>query len=107
MTDELFQRFYNAGMRKMDRKKALILFNRLLKKQDDPEAFTTKLVFDIQKRISVNQQGFDKLHPTTYLNGERWEDEIIQAETKQTPMQRLTDRTWANHMVNPQLTNDV
>ena len=26
--------------------------------------------------VHVYQLGFDKLHPTTYLNGERWNDEI-------------------------------
>jgi len=40
------------------------------------------------------------MHPTTYLNGERWEDEID--EPKPSLINRLTDRSWAKHMV-PQL----
>ena len=77
MNDELFQRFWLAGMRKCNKKKAKSLFNNLLKKQSDPELFTTKLVFDIQKRLDSNQFGFKAMHPTTYLNGERWNDEVI------------------------------
>lgn len=80
MNDELFQRFYNAGMRKMKPKQTRILFNRLLKKSKDPEAFTTKLIEDVQNRLRIKQFGFDKLHPTTYLNGERWDDEVISNE---------------------------
>ncbi|VEJ15728.1 hypothetical protein [Pasteurella multocida] len=36
------------------------------------------LVRDVQKRLSLGQFGFDKLHPTTYLNNARWEDEYTQ-----------------------------
>lgn len=28
------------------------------------------------RRAAAEQMGFDKMHPTTYLNGERWEDEL-------------------------------
>jgi len=99
MNDELFQRFWLAGMRKCNKKKAKSLFNRLLKGSKDPEGFTTKLVMDIQKRIDSNQFGFNALHPTTYLNGERWEDEIVESEQRPSLMNRLTNRDWAKHMV--------
>jgi len=99
MSDELFQRFWLAGMRKCNKKKAKSLFNRLLKSSKDPELFTTKLVMDIQKRVEINQYGFDALHPTTYLNGERWDDEIVESELKPSLMSRLNNRDWAKHMV--------
>jgi len=104
MNDELFQRFWLAGMRKCNKKKAKSLFNRLLKRSKDPELFTTKLVMDIQKRLDSDQFGFDQLHPTTYLNGERWEDEIIEKEKKVSIMDRLSDRSWADGLITPQLT---
>jgi len=90
MTDELFQRFWLAGMRKCNKKKAKPLFNRLLKASKDPEAFTTKLIEDVQNRIRVHQFGFDMMHPTTYLNGERWDDEVIthEKDIRHTPIRR-------------------
>ncbi|UZV59037.1 hypothetical protein OR611_07325 [Pasteurella multocida] len=43
-----------------------------------PQEFAEMLVCDVQKRLSLGQFGFDKLHPTTYLNNARWEDEYTQ-----------------------------
>ncbi|MDA5609443.1 hypothetical protein NM950_13430, partial [Pasteurella multocida subsp. multocida] len=40
--------------------------------------FAQMLADDVQKRLSLGQFGFDKLHPTTYLNNARWEDEYTQ-----------------------------
>ena len=37
--------------------------------------FTRMLIDDIRKRLALHQYGFDKLHPTTYLNNSRWLDE--------------------------------
>lgn len=34
------------------------------------------LAEDIRSRVAGKQFGFDKLHPTTYLTGPRWMDEI-------------------------------
>lgn len=104
MTDELFERFWLAGMRKCNKKKARPLFNRVLKGHADPESFVTMLIIDIKARLDSNQLGFVEMHPTTYLNGERWEDEIVEARvelTKAPLMERLTDRSWADHMMKP------
>ena len=109
MSDELFQRFYNAGLHKMKPKFAKTSFAKAVKKRDKErwptaEDFTDYLIFDIHRRIDCKQYGFDGLYPSSYLNGERWEDEIIQAAPQKPPlMERLKDRSWANHMVNPQL----
>ena len=106
MREELFNKFWLAGMRKCNKKKAKTLFNRLLKESKDPEGFTTKLVMDIQKRIDSNQFGFNAMHPTTYLNGERWEDEIVEStpavQVMPSLMSRRMDLSWADHMINPE-----
>ena len=77
-TCALFDRFWMAGMKKQDKKKARVAFDRVIKAKPDKEAFVDNLVLDIQKRLSLDQLGFDKLHPTTYLNGERWEDDYAE-----------------------------
>jgi phage replication protein O protein len=75
-----FEKFWNAGMRKVNKKKALSSFiaNYELYNAKYPtelEDFTQILVDDVKKRIRLGEFGFDKLHPMTYLNNWRWEDE--------------------------------
>ena len=100
----LFQNFWNAGMRKMNPKKARPLFIKLAKSYTTgPVYFTSMLMEDIQERVSINQQGFDAMHPTTYLNGERWNDEIKPSQPinnqAQSLMNRLTDTSWADKQI--------
>jgi len=74
-----FNQFWEAGMRKVgDKKKAKSRFVKILRSQKvgTDHDFTQFIVHDIQKRLNINQLGFDAMHPTTYLNGERWNDEI-------------------------------
>ena len=73
--DEFFEMFWLAGMVKVNKKKARQIFTRLAKKEADVFAFTEGLILDVQKRLEIRQLGFSAMHPTTYLNGERWEDE--------------------------------
>ena len=77
--DRLFELFWLAGMKKTNKKKAKPLFLAIIKKAGPTyeEATTTMLIGDIKKRLTSNQLGFDQMHPTTYLNGERWNDEVI------------------------------
>ena len=75
--DRLFDMFWQSGIRKINKKRAVTLFNNLLKKQKQPELFVNMLVSDISIRLEVKQLGFEQMHPTTYLNGERWADEVI------------------------------
>lgn len=104
--DNLFGKFWAAGMRKAGKAQAKKAFMTLMKKQDDPETMTETLVNDIQMRISINQYGFNKLHPSTYLNNERWHDELQQplelSETPERiqPMDNLTNSSWADGMFN-------
>jgi len=74
--DELFELFWLSGMAKTGKKKALASFKTVMKGKKEPDLFTNHLINDIKKRLSSNQFGFSKMHPTTYLNGERWNDEI-------------------------------
>jgi len=99
--NDLFERFWIAGMRKCKKKQTKPLFNRLLKKSGDGESFTNMLIDDIHRRLDSNQLGFDKMHPTTYLNGERWDDEYsTQPITSQgNTFAELTDRSWATDLL--------
>ncbi|WKD51105.1 hypothetical protein [Microbulbifer spongiae] len=60
----------------MGKQKAHAAFLVNLKKSKrDAESFAELLAEDIEHRLLANQFGFDRLHPTTYLNQRRWEDE--------------------------------
>ena len=72
---DLFETFWLSGMVKVKKKNARVSFAKLIKKQSDPIKFTKMLVEDVKKRLEIGQFGFSSLHPTSYLNGERWEDE--------------------------------
>lgn len=72
-----FEEFWNAGMRKLDKKKAKAAFlKQLAESKMEPEEFGAMLAKDVQERVKREQFGFSRLHPTTYLNGERWNDEL-------------------------------
>lgn len=71
--------FWLAGMRKLEKKSAKSAFRTQYQiwRRDNggtPEEFATFLAGDIASRVG-KQFGFDKLHPSTYLNGQRWNDE--------------------------------
>lgn len=72
--------FWGAGLRKDAKVKARSAFRskyRDWKKttKGTPDGFAGMLAEDIQLRLQAQQLGFDKLLPTSYLNGERWNDE--------------------------------
>ena len=99
--DEAFDIFWQAGMKKLNRKKALVIFKRIAKTVPDLKEFALMLYNDVKARLG-KQFGFDSLHPTTYLNGERWEDELPQAlqvvdrNTRDISLEEsLGDRGWA------------
>ena len=71
-----FQIFYDAGLPKKNRQKAEAAFAKHARKRPDPIAFAEKLAANIAFRLEAGELGFDKLHPTTYLNQQRWEDEL-------------------------------
>ena len=75
-----FEQFWQAGMTKVNKQKSLKSFKSAYESHQAKypttlEDFTQMLVDDIRKRLALHQFGFDKLHPTTYLNNWRWLDE--------------------------------
>ncbi|EKO3894350.1 helix-turn-helix domain-containing protein [Vibrio metschnikovii] len=72
----LFEKFWKSYPKKTNKQGALKSFNAAIKKQTlTPDEFTEMLISDVTERIKRNQFGFDRLHATTYLNNERWNDE--------------------------------
>ena len=72
----MFDLFWDAGMRKDAKQGAAKKFNSLARKQNGSlENWTNNLITDIKQRLINEQFGFNNMLPTTYLNGERWNDE--------------------------------
>lgn len=84
-TSEIFEQFWEAYPRKQNKTKAKKVWkNRKLDKQID------LILEDIAKRKLHDHQWKEKQYTplaTTYLNGERWEDEIITEQLKEQPKQ--------------------
>ena len=91
----------NSGLKKLNKKAAKPAFKKTMKllKLTSLE-LADKLILDCQNRLTAMQQGFDMIHPTTYLNGQRWEDEIVINQTQprfasqQQPLIDNTDLSW-------------
>ena len=69
-----FDEFWAICPRKTDRKKAEIAFNKL----SEPDRFNC--IQGMKHHTENNPQWRDKSlipHPTTFINGRRWEDEIV------------------------------
>jgi hypothetical protein len=81
--EELFNKFYGAYPRKVGKPAALKAFKAKAKKSKDPKA----LLADILKGIEAHGAewaGKDQQyipHPSTFLNQERWKDEVPQQGT--------------------------
>ncbi|WP_324030596.1 hypothetical protein [Pantoea sp. JZ2] len=84
-TDPLSQAFENifwcAGLRKDAKVKSRTAFKTKFQiwrreSKGTPEQFATMLAQDIKSRFAIQQMGIDRMLPTSYLNGERWNDEI-------------------------------
>lgn len=71
-----FDLFWNAYPKKVDKKKALTAFKNLTKEKQQ------KAIKDCQTRYQGVAKQFVP-NPTTYIHGERWEDEVVKKETKQ------------------------
>lgn len=69
----------NMFLSKKAKPNALKAFKKILTtskpKIDDPMHFANFLVSDTETRFNNKQFGFDKMHPATYLNQNRWEDD--------------------------------
>ncbi len=79
--DAAFDVFWSAGMVKTGRKSARKAFDAALKREKrKPGEFAEALAKDVKRRIERGQFGFESLHPSTYLNGNRWEDDMPKAK---------------------------
>ncbi|WIJ49641.1 replication protein [Enterobacter roggenkampii] len=94
-TDQAFENiFWCAGMHKTGKKNSKSAFRTqftLWRKETKGSAdeFARFLADDIKLRLGV-QFGFDKLHPSTYLNGQRWNDEKPVTAVQQTKQSAIT-----------------
>ncbi|MGS8557036.1 replication protein, partial [Salmonella enterica subsp. enterica serovar Weslaco] len=89
-TDKAFEEiFWCAGMRKSGKKNAASAFRTQFREwrkttRGTASEFATMLAEDIACR-NGKQFGFDRLLPSSYLNGQRWNDEkpeTIQPQSK-------------------------
>lgn len=94
---EAFEVFYSAGLPKKSRKRAETAFKVQAKKHADPMAFARMLAENIKGRLGTGELGFDKMHPTTYLNQQRWLDEVAVDGDDACPHEELID-LWAEVM---------
>lgn len=91
--DAAFDHFWAAGMVKTGRKAARKAFDVALKREKRaPAEFAAMLAKDVKDRIDHKQFGFDSLHPSTYLNGNRWEDALPPAQTRGSSQNSLTSQ---------------
>ncbi|PTO69287.1 helix-turn-helix domain-containing protein [Vibrio splendidus] len=84
--ESCFERLWAAFPTKKSKKNSLAKFKSIVTAQSEPpEVFTNMLCQDVENRVANRQFGFDKLHLTTYLNQERWNDdhEINHSSTAQ------------------------
>lgn len=76
-TQQAFGLFWESSLKNGSKKKAHEVFTAYCKRTEtEPMAFAMILVNDTAARKKANQFGFDKLHVTTYLNQERWNDKL-------------------------------
>lgn len=81
-TAEAFELFWKASNKNGSKKKAGGIFASICKRDKrDPMEFAALLINDTNARKKANQFGFDKLHGTTYLTQERWNDQMPTAST--------------------------
>lgn len=83
LEEGFFEAFWNSGIRRAgDKKKAKVKYIKTLRSNRQPMAFHLSLLEDIKQRVDREQLGFDKMHPYTYLNQERWKDDLPAKEVK-------------------------
>ncbi len=86
VVESCFARLWAAFPTKKSKKNSLAKFKSIVTAQSEPpEVFTNMLCLDVENRVANRLFGFDKLHLTTYLNQERWNDdhEINHSSTAQ------------------------
>lgn len=74
-----FNKFWESYHKKQGKAQAEKAFRAAIKREGikDVAEFTDKLIKDCNIRVASGQFGFDNLNGSTYLNNNRWEDEIV------------------------------
>lgn len=85
--DAEFERFWESGIKKTKKVDAKAKFKKILSGKTKKVEFTDYLINDIRWRLDNHQFGFSELHPTSYLNGERWTDERVSSTPKSSDFQ--------------------
>ena len=89
MTKDMFEMFWDKYPKKTDKKKAKEKFLKL-----DSELFNTIMyALDYQIQSKQWKEGFIP-NPTTWINGERWEDKLESNKAEDTKIKRLTDEDF-------------
>ena len=80
--DTFFSKVWNVWPKKQNRQRAEKSWHKLLKGKSEQHVqdFTEKLIENINARVTNNEFGFSSMLFSSYLNGQRWEDEIAQQE---------------------------
>lgn len=95
-----FEHFWlNMKLVKKSKQSAQKSFYKAAKNAPDAMDFANNLISDTVTRFNNQQFGFDKLHPSTYLNGKRWDDEytIDKDSKKSPPVQMSGGGDWAKY----------
>lgn len=86
-----FEVFWKSGIRKVNKKKTKPLFVKFVKSNKEKSLLECVqfLCNDVKQRLYSNQLGFAEMHPTTYFNGERWNDEIKEAKNESNGQRKI------------------
>lgn len=77
VVEQAFELYWKASNKNGSKKKAGSIFASICKRDKlDPMEFAAVLINDTSARKKASQFGFDKLHGTTYLTQERWNDQV-------------------------------
>lgn len=96
---DAFELFWQSTFRNGSKKKSKEIFASIIKRENhDPMEFAALLVKDTIARKTADQFGFDKLHVTTYLNQERWADEIPKSDSPQAFAEQHYETTGDEHV---------
>jgi len=82
--DDAFNKFWSSYHKRQGKAQALKASRQAVKREkpETPDEFADMLIDDCRKRIESGQFGFDNLNASTYLNNNRWEDEIVTKSTE-------------------------
>ena len=98
--DQAFDFFWqNMSLSKKAKPKGKQAFVKAVKliKAKDPMHFAKHLVDDTATRFKNQQIGFDKMHPATYLNQSRWEDDYTVDSPQKQTVQINGGGDWAKY----------